>query len=122
MFFGAPPYLFRYAKELRSNPTETEKILWEELKNKRLGMKFRRQHPIADYIVDFYCHSLKLVIEIDGGYHLDRDQKEYDHYRAEDLSGFGIVIIRFTNSQVKNDLDKVIKEIKKQITCRTSNS
>ncbi|MBN2614826.1 MAG: endonuclease domain-containing protein [Bacteroidales bacterium] len=121
MFFGAPPYLFQYAKELRIHPTKAEKLLWEKLKNKQLGVKFRRQHPVADYIVDFYCHNLKFAIEIDGGYHFVKDQNEYDQYRAKDLSELGIKIIRFFNSQIENDIEEVIIKIKQQIALRTPN-
>ena len=121
MFYGAPPYLFEYARELRNNPTCAENLLWKKLRNNQLEVKFRRQHPISDYIVDFYCHKLKLVVEIDGGYHLTRDQKKYDKYRAEDLSELGITIIRFTNDQVENDIKKVLNELEFQIANHTPN-
>jgi cyclase len=121
MFYGAKPFLFQYARELRDNPTAAEKLLWNKLRNKKLGVKFRRQHPISDFIVDFYCHELKLVIEVDGGYHLERDQKEYDKYRADDLSDLGITIISFTNDQVENKIEEVLKEIEHQIVFHTPN-
>jgi cyclase len=81
MFYGAAPYLFRYAKKLRNNPTKAESLLWDKLKQKQLGFKFRRQHPVYKYIADFYCHKLKLIIEIDGDYHNETYQKEYDIFR-----------------------------------------
>ena len=121
MFYGAPPSSFEYARELRNNPTYTEKLLWEKLRNNQLGVKFRRQHPISDYIVDYYCHKLILVIEIDGGYHLTRDQKKYDKYRANDLRELGVTIIRFTNDQVENNIRKVLSDIEFQIAHRTPN-
>ena len=77
MFFGAKPDIFQKAAQLRENPTKAELTFWNELKDsKRIGAKFRRQHPIDIFITDFYCHPLKLVIEIDGGYHLNSMQKK----------------------------------------------
>jgi len=77
MFYGASPLIFERAKELRKRMTETENILWNALRRKnRKGYKFRRQHPMSTYIADFYCHQLKLVIEIDGGYHLKKRLKK----------------------------------------------
>ena len=73
MFYEATPLIFERAKELRHDPTRTEVILWSYLRKKPYGYKFRRQHPIGPFIADFYCHSLKLVIEVDGNIH---DQKE----------------------------------------------
>ena len=84
MYKGAPPDSFAKAKFLRDNMTDAEKSLWEKLKDNKLkGFKFRRQHPIHIYIVDFYCHKLKLIIEIDGGYHDSKDQKLLDAERSE---------------------------------------
>lgn len=68
MFYGAPPYIFEKARKLRETMTPAEQILWKYLKKRQLkGCKFRRQHPLSEFIADFYCHSLKLVIEVDGG-------------------------------------------------------
>ena len=78
MHDGATPSVFRNAAKLRASMTETEIILWEYLKTKPMSFKFRRQHPLAGYILDFYCHKLKLSIEIDGEYHLQKEQKEKD--------------------------------------------
>ncbi len=121
MFYGAPPFLFEYAKQLRNNPTKAETILWLRLKGKQLGVKFRRQHPIYKYSVDFYCHELKLVIEVDGDYHEQRNQMEYDKFRSKDLSEFGIHIIRFSNNQIEKKLNFVTEEIKRVISHRTPN-
>ena len=83
MFKGAPVESFLKAKQLRENMTDAESKLWDFLKNKKLNqLKFRRQHPIGIYIVDFYCHSLSLIIEIDGDYHQNFDQKELDMQRT----------------------------------------
>lgn len=113
MFYGANPEIFVKAKELRENMTEAEKILWSRLNNKQLGKRFKPQHPISIFIVDFYCHSKKLVIEIDGGYH--KTQFEYDKGRTSELEHFGIKVIRFTNEEVLNDIDKVLDVIKKHL-------
>mgnify|MGYP000848844986 FL=1 len=113
MFYGANPEIFVKAKELRENMTDAEKILWSRLKNKQLGKRFKPQHPISIFIVDFYCHSKKLVVEIDGGYH--KTQLEYDNGRTYELEHFGIKVIRFTNEEVLNNIDKVLDAIKKHL-------
>ena len=118
MFYGASPEIFKKAKALRNNPTEAEKVLWEKLRLKQIGVKFRRQHPINIYIADFYCHMKKLVVEVDGDYHLMSDQKEYDELRTEDIKEYGIEVIRFKNEEVLNEIDKVVKKIKEVIARR----
>lgn len=115
MHYGASKIIFQYAEALRRNMTETEKILWERLCKNKLGVRIRRQHPIYKYIADYYCHELKLIIEIDGEIHLSKENKEYDISRDITLNEFGIQIIRFTNEQVINGLDQVIIEINKKI-------
>ncbi|MCD4696087.1 MAG: endonuclease domain-containing protein [Bacteroidales bacterium] len=112
MFYGASPVIFKRASELRKNMTEAEKILWSALRRKQiLGKRFRRQHPISTFIVDFYCHETKLIIEVDGSIHNVEEQKEYDLGRNEELEQLGLKIIRFTNEQVFQNLDQVTKEI-----------
>ncbi len=99
--FGASPEIFKKAQMLRRNMTEPEKLLWKKLKdNQLLGYKFRRQHPIDIFIVDFYCHKAKLVIEIDGKTHDKRDVQEYDTARTNTLINFGLKVIRFKNEKV----------------------
>ncbi len=78
MHYSASKTIFQYAEVLRKNMTETEKVVWERLCKNQLGIRIRRQHPIYKYIADYYCHELKLVIEIDGGIHLLKENKEYD--------------------------------------------
>lgn len=113
MWKGAPSRIFTNAQALRERMTPAEKLLWEELRNKKfMGLKFRRQHPILLYIVDFYCHSMKLVIEIDGGYHLSKKQQLEDNERTENLNFNGIKVIRFTNDQVEKKMDEVLAELK----------
>ncbi|HHZ64778.1 MAG TPA: endonuclease domain-containing protein [Flavobacteriales bacterium] len=116
MFYGAKANTFQAAKTLRNNETEAEKCLWERLNKKQLGYKFRRQHPIKIFIADFYCHQLKLVIEVDGGIHLLPEQREYDIGREEEMEQFDIRIIRFTNKEVLGNIEKVIEGIKASIT------
>ena len=100
-----------HAKDSRKNPTEAEAFLWEQIRNKKLGYKFRQQHLIEDYIVDFVCLSKGLVIEVDGGYHFTPEQKQLDDERTLRLNQKGYEVIRFTNEQVLNDTQKVLQEI-----------
>jgi very-short-patch-repair endonuclease len=114
MFYNAKPHIFEKARMLRKNMSESEEILWEQLKKKKLlGLRFRPQHPIDIFIADFYCHPLKLVIEVDGGIHKSSDQKEYDLGREGELENWGIKVIRFTNNEIENNITQVIKEIEK---------
>src|SRR6187549_1359400 len=84
MHFGASKLIFKRAEELRKFPTHEEIIIWGHLSGNKLGVKFRRQHPISNYIADFYCHSLRLVVEIDGGIHNKPDVKKYDAVREKE--------------------------------------
>jgi very-short-patch-repair endonuclease len=93
------------------NMTVPEIILWNYLRKKPFGFKFRRQHPIQVYVLDFYCHKLKLSIEIDGAYHTSLEQKEKDIARTKDLNEVGIKEIRFTNDDVLNHFELVIEKI-----------
>jgi len=114
MFYGATPNTFDKAKLLRNNMTEAEKILWDLLKNRSVfKVRFRRQHPIGIFIVDFYCHEYKLAIEIDGEIHLKNEVIEYDEGRSHDIEKYGIKILRFTNNEVFTDPKKIINEILK---------
>ena len=116
MFYGASPNTFDKARLLRNNMTDAEQILWDKLKNRNVfKARFRRQHPIGIFIVDFYCHEYKLAIEIDGEIHLKKEVNEYDDGRSYDIEKLGIKILRFTNNEVFTDLEKIIKEILKTI-------
>jgi very-short-patch-repair endonuclease len=98
------------AKELRREQTPAEQKLWARLRGKQLlGFKFRRQHPIGRFIVDFCCTRPKLVIEIDGDSHAS--QVEYDGSRTAHLEGLGYTVVRFTNEQVHRRLDAILDEI-----------
>src|SRR5690606_38495472 len=94
---------------------ETEDILWQELRNNSLGDKFRRQHLIDDFIVDFVCLSKKIVVEVDGGYHSTPEQKKYDEQRTIILNKRGFKVIRFTNEEVSNNLQSVLQKIKSEL-------
>ena len=105
-------YLEERRKELRKNLTSAEATLWKSLQRKQLtGRKFRRQHSIKNFIVDFYCPKEKLIIELDGAYHLDFAQQNYDLERSKILESLGFVVIRFENKFVFENLQGVLDEI-----------
>ncbi len=98
------------ARELRQEMTPAEKILWEQLRNRKLdGFKFRRQHPLDRFIVDFYCAACKLIVEVDGDIHYL--QQERDAVRTEELERQGYRLIRFRNEQVLHNLENVLAAI-----------
>ncbi len=112
MHFGASPAIFKVARELRQKMTLAEKILWEELRDKRCeGIKFRNQHPVLRYVLDFYCHQYRLGIELDGGVHNTKSQVVYDEDRTKNISECGLRIIRFKNSEVIENVEEVINKI-----------
>lgn len=105
-------YLKTRRKELRGNLTPAEATLWKSLqKRKLIGRKFRRQHSIDNYIVDFYCPSEKLIVELDGGVHLDFAQQNYDRERDKYLEGLGLKVLRFGNKIVIQDHQILLNEI-----------
>ena len=102
------------AKTLRSHQTEAEQRLWYHLRAHRfMGLKFKRQKPIGIYIVDFICIEHHLVIELDGGQHID--QVEYDQARTLWLESQGFIVLRFWNNEVMHDLDGVLERIRQTI-------
>lgn len=111
MHAGANKPLYQMARELRNNSTHAETILWGYLKNNPLGYKFRRQHPYSIYILDFYCHILKLVIEVDGSIHNRPDIKMNDEQRQVALQNGGLVVLRFQNEEITKMSEKVILKI-----------
>ena len=116
MWKGAPSDSFSKAQFLRRNETIAEKLLWEKLRNNQLeGLKFRRQHPVNIYIADFYCHKFKLMIELDGDYHNQEEQKQKDEVRTEVLRLNDLKIIRFKNEEVEQDINQVLTAIKNKI-------
>jgi len=111
MFYGAGHLIFEKAKMLRNNVTPTEMILWGRLKEYYPVLKFRRQHPISFYIVDMYCHSKKLVIELDGSIHDLEEMKIKDELRQKELEALGLKVIRFTTKEIMYELDSVLRII-----------
>jgi very-short-patch-repair endonuclease len=112
-YFGASATTKALAAELRKNMTYAEKVLWQQLRNRKLdNLKFRRQHPVAIFILDFYCHEKKLAIEVDGGIHNNEEQKEWDENRTYELNEFGIVVLRFSNEEVIDKTEMVVDSIK----------
>lgn len=110
---GANKKIFEYARENRLQQTAAEAILWKKLRDRNFyGYKFRRQHPLDSFIVDFYCHSHKLAIEIDGGYHNEQEQAEYDSGRTYELQKYQVTVIRFSNEEVMGNTDWVLNKIK----------
>ena len=104
-----------FARQNRREMTESETVLWNALRNEFRGVKFRRQHPIGDYIADFLCLKAKLVIEVDGGYHDKPQQQLEDQWRTEFLQSKGYRVIRFTNEEVNSQLKGVISRIKEEL-------
>lgn len=104
------------SRELRSNMTPAEKVLWNELRANKLGVHFRRQQVIAGFIVDFYCHSASLVVEVDGSIHDVQEQKENDIERGKILADMGLRIVRFKNEEVVNHLPAVLRKIRELLT------
>ena len=102
------PKLKKLSQKNRRNPTEAEDLLWQKvLRKEQLWYKFVRQKPLDSFILDFYCSKLKLCIEVDGWYHQDVDQQEYDQIRTEVISTFKIQVIRFSNEEIINNIDHV---------------
>ncbi|MDE2854012.1 MAG: DUF559 domain-containing protein [Chloroflexota bacterium] len=98
------------ARNMRKQPTLAERVLWKKLRNKQVkGYRFRRQHTIDRFIVDFYCRQARLVIEVDGAVHGTTEAIEYDHGRQVFLENRGLNVLRFSNAQVINDLDAVLQ-------------
>lgn len=112
LHLGAKASLYLHAKDLRHSQTEAEQKLWTLLRNKQLkGKKFRRQHAIAEYVIDFYCHECKLAVELDGNYHNKKEAKEYDKARTILLNERGITVLRFWNEEVMKEVEKVLEKI-----------
>ena len=104
------------ARKMRKEPTYAESVLWEKLRRKQIGgFKFRRQQPIGNFIVDFYCSDAHLVIEVDGSIHDEDEQAKYDENRQLFLEELGIQVIRFTNDAVIKETDAVIDHIMKML-------
>jgi very-short-patch-repair endonuclease len=115
--------LMARAREQRNNMTPAEVILWTKLRSRKIeGYKFRRQQPVFDYIVDFYCHELKLIVEVDGEIHSLPENKKYDIRRDKILKINGYRVIRLTNFEIESDLNSAIGKIKTCIVTQMSPS
>ena len=116
MYYNANEQILDRAKELRNAETNAEKLLWEKLRAKKInGFKFRRQHAIERFIADFYCHKAKLVVEVDGGIHKNLEIEERDKNRAAEIQKYDVKIIRFSNEEIFNNMEKVIEKIKMEL-------
>ncbi|OIO18264.1 MAG: hypothetical protein AUJ23_04065 [Candidatus Magasanikbacteria bacterium CG1_02_32_51] len=98
-------------KKLREEQTKAEGVLWSKLRGSQLGVKFRRQHSIKSFIVDFYCHKLKLIIELDGWIHGEEENKNKDIIRQNILENLGYKVLKYRNEQIKNELKNVLQDI-----------
>ena len=109
------PNLKLLARELRKKRNLSEVIIWKAIKGKALKVEFHRQVPMLNFIVDFYCHELMLVIEVDGGYHQNEEVKAKDALRQSNLEQFGASFIRFSDKEVLNNLQNVLLAIEEKI-------
>lgn len=111
-YHKATERIFKNAKELRRNQTPAEELLWKILRSHKLdGLKFRRQHPVSYFIADFYCHELKLIIELDGDIHELEEGKAYDIKREGKLRALGLTVIRFKNEQVYTEPEVILQSV-----------
>ena len=116
----AASHIFVNAKKLREQRTPAEIVLWEALREKQVeGFRFRQQHPIEDYILDFYSHFARLAVELDGEYHFTEEQKRLDDVRTVRLAILGIKVIRFTNHMVLHHLAAVVSDISQALIQET---
>ncbi len=111
-----PPGLLQFARKLRKNQTDAEQSLWQLLRGRRfLGLKFRRQHPVKPYVLDFYCHELKLAVEVDGGQHNEADQRRKDAQRTAYLEDQGITVVRCWADSVLRDTAAVLQDLYEKV-------
>ena len=104
------------SRQLRENMTDAERLLWVKIRRKQLkGYQFYRQKPIGDYIVDFYCPRAKLVVEVDGGQHFTDEMAENDRISDDYMSSLGLMVLRFTNTEVMTHIDGVVEKIEGEI-------
>ncbi len=111
----ASPQHLSFRRDLRRVATEAERRLWALLRGRRLGVKFRRQHPIGPYVLDFFCAEHRLAIELDGGQHRRDSEPSRDARRSELLAMHGIRVVRFTNREWFDDPDAVVRGIWREI-------
>ena len=115
----ANPSTYDNAHYLRQAKTKAEDKLWQSLRNRKvMNLKFRRQHPFGNYVLDFYCHEIKLCVEADGSIHLEKDVAEYDIARTRVLNENGITVLRFSNEAIIDTITRVIDEIEEYVKNR----
>ena len=102
-------------KELRKKPTKSENLLWEELRNSKLGFKFKRQYSLENFVVDFFCKEKNLAIEIEGGIHKKKDVLIYDKYRFKYLEGLGVKVIRVRSDEVEERMGTILDRIRREL-------
>jgi very-short-patch-repair endonuclease len=107
---GRPLQVAR-ARQLRRRQTDAESLLWRRLRRRETGLKFRRQHPVAGFIADFYCDEARLVVELDGGGHAEARTADYDASRTAEFQRFGVTVLRFWNTDVLGNVDGVVEAI-----------
>jgi len=113
MSYQSIDYIKDLSRSFRKEPTNSEKILWQLLRRKNFkDLKFKRQYPVGRYILDFYCSKYKLVIEIDGKIHQDKEQKEYDKLRQEELENSGFIFFRVSAEEVEQNPKDVLIKLK----------
>jgi len=116
-FMRNDPALKQRRRELRRNQTEAEKIFWTHVRNRQFcEMRFYRQYSIGPYILDFYCPTIKVAIELDGGQHTHDEKREYDEFRSEYLKARGIDVIRFWNHEVLLDINSCLAKLMVRVT------
>jgi len=116
-FLRNDPALKQRRRELRRNQSDAERALWAKVRNKQFfGMKFFRQYSIGPYILDFYCPTVKLAVELDGGQHNQSDKRERDAARSEYLKAQGIDVMRFWNNEVLLDIESVLSKVALKVT------
>ena len=107
-----------YARQMRNNPTKAEHVLWQALRRKSLGVRFRRQQPMGPFVVDFYCSHARLVIELDGEHHANEEKQRDDEERTRELERIQCCVLRFWNGEVLNDFDGVMGRIRSALAER----
>ena len=113
------PILFARARRLRKEATDAERTLWQGLRGKRLaGLKFRRQHVVGRYILDFYCRECRLAVELDGGQHKEAAQRQYDEARTAFLESRGVAVLRYSNLEALRETEAVLEDIRRRAAGR----
>lgn len=118
MFYGASKEVFQKAEQLKNHFSPSERLLWDYLKDGKLGAEFKRRHPASAYVLDFYCHEFKIVVEIEGSFHYLEDKKANDPAREKAIADMGLEMLRFTNREISIDIQEVLRKIKRLMYIR----